>query len=68
MAVQEVVIPAYAPYRLRSRLFPVLRPFAALGLLGSVLSVAAYALVLWARAPVPIPCQILRPAGARAAH
>ncbi|MFF3581677.1 EamA family transporter [Streptomyces mirabilis] len=49
MAVQGVVIPAYAAYRLRSRLVPVLRPFAALGLLGSVLSVAAYALELWAQ-------------------
>ncbi|MEU9537183.1 EamA family transporter [Streptomyces mirabilis] len=49
MAVQGVVIPAYAAYRLRSRLIPALRPFAALGLLGSVLSVAAYALVLWAQ-------------------
>ncbi|WP_416979107.1 EamA family transporter [Streptomyces sp. T028] len=49
MAVQGVVIPAYAVTRLRARTVAVLRPFAALGLLGSALSVAAYALVLWAQ-------------------
>ncbi|POX47012.1 DMT family transporter [Streptomyces sp. Ru72] len=49
MAVQGVVIPAYAWYRWRGELTVRLRPFAALGLLGSVLSVAAYALVLWAQ-------------------
>jgi drug/metabolite transporter (DMT)-like permease len=60
-AVQGVVIPAYATYRLRSRLVPVLRPFVALGLLGSVLSVAAYALVLWAQTRAPLaPISTLR--------
>ncbi|MEV6739380.1 DMT family transporter [Streptomyces sp. NPDC051104] len=49
MAVQGVVIPAYAWYRWRGEFAGRLRPFAALGLLGSALSVAAYALVLWAQ-------------------
>ncbi|MEV6022604.1 DMT family transporter [Streptomyces sp. NPDC052036] len=49
MAVQGVVIPAYAAYRRRGELLARLRPFALLGLLGSALSVAAYALVLWAQ-------------------
>jgi drug/metabolite transporter (DMT)-like permease len=49
MTVQGVVIPAYAWYRWRGELTVRLRPFAALGLLGSALSVAAYALVLWAQ-------------------
>ncbi|MFE1856192.1 EamA family transporter [Streptomyces sp. NPDC059489] len=49
MAIQSVVIPLYAAYRWRGQLLPTLRPFAMLGLLGSALSVAAYALVLWAQ-------------------
>nr|WP_222109184.1 EamA family transporter [Streptomyces cupreus] len=49
MAVQGTVIPAYALYRWRGETAAVLRPFAALGLLGAALSVAAYALVLWAQ-------------------
>ncbi|MGV9609518.1 EamA family transporter [Streptomyces sp. NPDC003631] len=49
MAIQGVVIPLYAAYRWRGQLLPTLRPFAMLGLLGSALSVAAYALVLWAQ-------------------
>ncbi|WP_460066552.1 EamA family transporter [Streptomyces sp. YKOK-I1] len=49
MAVQGGFLPAYAAYRRRGRTLTVLRPFAALGLLGSALSVAAYALVLWAQ-------------------
>ncbi|MFI7298220.1 EamA family transporter [Streptomyces sp. NPDC050121] len=49
MAVQGVVLPAYAVHRWRGRTVTVLRPFAALGLLGSALSVLAYALVLWAQ-------------------
>lgn len=49
MAIQGVVIPLYAAYRWRGRLLPMLRPFAMVGLLGSALSVAAYALVLWAQ-------------------
>ncbi|MDX3576073.1 EamA family transporter [Streptomyces sp. FL07-04A] len=49
MAVQGAVVPAYAVHRWRGRTLAVLRPFAALGLLGSALSVLAYALVLWAQ-------------------
>ncbi|MDQ0581571.1 EamA family transporter [Streptomyces rishiriensis] len=49
MAVQGVVIPAYAVHRRRGRTLAVLRPYAAVGLLGSALSVLAYALVLWAQ-------------------
>ncbi|KRD17384.1 MULTISPECIES: EamA family transporter [unclassified Streptomyces] len=49
MAVQGAVVPAYAAHRRRGRTLAVLRPFAALGLLGSALSVLAYALVLWAQ-------------------
>lgn len=49
MVVQGVVIPAYAVTRRRGGTVADLRPFAALGLLGSALSVAAYALVLWAQ-------------------
>ncbi|MEU3278124.1 EamA family transporter [Streptomyces antibioticus] len=49
MAVQGAVIPAYAILRRRDRTLALLRPFAALGLLGAALSVAAYALVLWAQ-------------------
>ncbi|MFE6197994.1 EamA family transporter [Streptomyces sp. NPDC057838] len=49
MAVQGVVLPAYAVWRRRGETVAVLRPFAALGLLGAALSVAAYALVLWAQ-------------------
>lgn len=49
MALQGAVIPAYAVHRWRGRTAAVLRPHAALGLLGSALSVLAYALVLWAQ-------------------
>lgn len=49
MAVQGVVIPAYALTRRRAQFVPVLRPFARIGLLGAALSVAAYGLVLWAQ-------------------
>jgi drug/metabolite transporter (DMT)-like permease len=49
MAVQGVVIPAYAALRWRGETIALLRPFALLGLLGAALSVAAYALVLWAQ-------------------
>ncbi|MGW5613448.1 EamA family transporter [Streptomyces sp. NPDC003877] len=49
MALQGAVLPAYALWRWRGRTVAVLRPFAALGLLGAALSVAAYALVLWAQ-------------------
>ncbi|SDM79417.1 EamA-like transporter family protein [Streptomyces sp. cf386] len=49
MAVEGLAIPAYAVWRWRGRTVAVLRPFAALGLLGAALSVTAYALVLWAQ-------------------
>ncbi|MFF8405693.1 EamA family transporter [Streptomyces sp. NPDC014846] len=49
MAVQGVVIPAYMYARRRGDTVRLLRPHAGLGLLGSALSVAAYALVLWAQ-------------------
>jgi drug/metabolite transporter (DMT)-like permease len=49
MAVQGAGVPAYALWRRRDRLLPSLRPFAAVGLLGAALSVAAYGLVLWAQ-------------------
>ncbi|MEV0641067.1 DMT family transporter [Streptomyces sp. NPDC050619] len=49
MAVEGVAVPAYAFTRWRGELLAVLRPFAAVGLLGAALSVAAYGLVLWAQ-------------------
>ncbi|WP_225838125.1 DMT family transporter [Streptomyces sp. NK08204] len=50
MAVQGVAIPAYAVcFRWGRASVAVLRPFAALGLLGAALSVCAYGLVLWAQ-------------------
>jgi drug/metabolite transporter (DMT)-like permease len=49
MAVQGTVLPLYALTRWRGETLAVLRPFATLGLLGAALSVAAYALVLWAQ-------------------
>ncbi|MFE9307884.1 DMT family transporter [Streptomyces sp. NPDC006706] len=49
MAIQGVVIPAYAVWHWRGRTVARLRPYAAVGLLGAALSVAAYALVLWAQ-------------------
>ncbi|MFG2354505.1 EamA family transporter [Streptomyces sp. NPDC048521] len=49
MAVQGAVIPAYMYARARGDTVRLLRPYAALGLLGAALSVGAYALVLWAQ-------------------
>ncbi|KUN21408.1 hypothetical protein AQJ23_31290 [Streptomyces antibioticus] len=49
MAIEGVCVPAYALYRWRGQLLAELRPFAAVGLLGAALSVAAYGLVLWAQ-------------------
>ncbi|MGC9539176.1 EamA family transporter [Streptomyces sp. UG1] len=49
MAIEGLVIPLYAVRRWRRNTLTVLRPFARLGLLGAALSVAAYALVLWAQ-------------------
>ncbi len=49
MALEGVAIPAYALHRWRGQFIPLLRPFAAVGLLGAALSVTAYGLVLWAQ-------------------
>lgn len=49
MAVQGTVIPLYALCRWGRETGARLRPHARLGLLGAALSVAAYALVLWAQ-------------------
>lgn len=49
MAVQGSVLPVYALRRWGWGSVAVLRPYAALGLLGAALSVTAYGLVLWAQ-------------------
>ncbi|MFF9401080.1 EamA family transporter [Streptomyces sp. NPDC014744] len=49
MILEGLVIPAYALYRRRVELLAQLRPYAARGLLGAALSMAAYGLVLWAQ-------------------
>ncbi|MFE5207546.1 EamA family transporter [Streptomyces sp. NPDC056600] len=49
MALGGLGVPLFAVHRLRGRTLAVLRPHAALGLLGAGLSVAAYGLVLWAQ-------------------
>ncbi|WP_419995639.1 EamA family transporter [Streptomyces boninensis] len=49
LAMQGVVIPAYALATRRRELLVELRPVAWRGLLGGVLSVSAYGLVLWAQ-------------------
>ncbi|MEU6374260.1 DMT family transporter [Streptomyces sp. NPDC046909] len=49
MAIEGVVIPAYTLWRWRGEFLGMVRPFAAVGLLGAALSVAAYGLVLWAQ-------------------
>ncbi|MGW2641206.1 EamA family transporter [Streptomyces sp. NPDC001348] len=49
MVVQGLWMPGYALWRWRRETVAVLRPFAALGLFGAALSVAAYGLVLWAQ-------------------
>ncbi|WP_037682740.1 EamA family transporter [Streptomyces griseus] len=49
MAVEGLAVPAYALCRWRGDTLATLRPFAAVGLLGAALSVAAYGLVLWAQ-------------------
>lgn len=49
MAIEGVAIPSYAAYLWRGELITVLRPFAAVGLLGAALSVSAHGLVLWAQ-------------------
>ncbi|MFD9463397.1 EamA family transporter [Streptomyces sp. NPDC060027] len=49
MAIEGVVIPAYALHRWRGGTVSALRPYAAVGFLGAALSVTAYGLVLWAQ-------------------
>ncbi|MFF4177573.1 EamA family transporter [Streptomyces sp. NPDC001750] len=49
MILEGLAIPAYALYRRRGVLMAQLRPYAARGLLGAALSMAAYGLVLWAQ-------------------
>ncbi|MFD7961602.1 EamA family transporter [Streptomyces zaomyceticus] len=61
MILQGLAIPAYALWTRRAALLPQLRPHAARGLLGAALSVAAYALVLWAQTKAPLaPIAALR--------
>ncbi|MFJ3642506.1 EamA family transporter [Streptomyces sp. NPDC090108] len=61
MLVQGGFVPAWLYVRNRSDTVRLLRPHAALGLLGAVLSVAAYALVLWAQTRAPLaPVAALR--------
>ncbi len=60
MVLEGLAIPAYALWR-RAALLPQLRPYAARGLLGAALSVAAYGLVLWAQTQAPLaPVAALR--------
>ncbi|MFJ5777849.1 EamA family transporter [Streptomyces sp. NPDC093094] len=49
MIAEGLALPAYMLWLRRGRTFAALRPFAAVGLLGAALSVAAYGLVLWAQ-------------------
>ncbi|ANH91949.1 EamA family transporter [Streptomyces sp. NPDC058319] len=49
MVIEGVAVPVYALARWRGRSAALLRPHAALGLLGAALSVTAYGMVLWAQ-------------------
>ncbi|MFD5032471.1 EamA family transporter [Streptomyces sp. NPDC058405] len=61
MILEGVLIPAYALYARRGLLLAQLRPHAARGLLGAVLSLIAYGLVLWAQTRAPLaPVAALR--------
>ncbi|MEU6946820.1 DMT family transporter [Streptomyces sp. NPDC046316] len=61
MLLEGLAIPAYALWTRRAALLPQLRPYAARGLLGAGLSVAAYGLVLWAQTTAPLaPIAALR--------
>ncbi|MFD0144534.1 MULTISPECIES: EamA family transporter [unclassified Streptomyces] len=61
MVLEGLAIPAYALWTRRAALLPQLRPYAARGLLGAGLSVAAYGLVLWAQTKAPLaPVAALR--------
>ncbi|MER5463097.1 EamA family transporter [Streptomyces sp. NPDC002668] len=61
MILEGSLIPAYTLYVHRGGLLAKLRPYAARGLLGAVLSIAAYSLVLWAQTRAPLaPIAALR--------
>ncbi|MEV6395731.1 DMT family transporter [Streptomyces sp. NPDC051907] len=61
MILEGLAIPAYALYVHRGDLLAQLRPHAARGLLGALLSVSAYGLVLWAQTRAPLaPVAALR--------
>ncbi|MYS12159.1 EamA family transporter [Streptomyces sp. SID6041] len=61
MVLEGLAIPAYALWTRRAALLPQLRPYAARGLLGALLSVCAYGLVLWAQTKAPLaPVAALR--------
>ncbi|MFJ5832288.1 EamA family transporter [Streptomyces sp. NPDC093089] len=61
MIMEGLAIPAYALWVRRAALLPQLQPYAARGLLGAALSVAAYGLVLWAQTQAPLaPIAALR--------
>ncbi|MFF3355017.1 EamA family transporter [Streptomyces sp. NPDC002917] len=61
MILEGLAVPAYTLCRRRGQLAAQLRPFAARGLLGAALSVAAYGLVLWAQTKAPLaPIAALR--------
>ncbi|MFH8221643.1 EamA family transporter [Streptomyces sp. NPDC018057] len=49
MVIEGMAVPVYALARWRGRTAALLRPHAALGLLGAALSVTAYGMVLWAQ-------------------
>ncbi|WP_030926726.1 DMT family transporter [Streptomyces sp. NRRL B-24720] len=61
MILEGLAVPAYTLSRRRGQLAAQLKPFAARGLLGAALSVAAYGLVLWAQTKAPLaPIAALR--------
>ncbi|MFE7775681.1 EamA family transporter [Streptomyces sp. NPDC057445] len=61
MILEGLLIPAYAWHRFRGSLLTRMRPYASRGLLGAVLSLAAYGLVLWAQTRAPLaPIAALR--------
>lgn len=61
MILEGTLIPAYTFYVHRGALLAQLRPYAARGLLGAALSIAAYGLVLWAQTKAPLaPIAALR--------
>ncbi|MEU5656256.1 DMT family transporter [Streptomyces sp. NPDC047737] len=61
MALQGATLLPYACWRRRGELLAQVRPFAARGLVGAALSIAAYGLVLWAQTKAPLaPIAALR--------